>query len=303
MSEAKDLKLIAALFAVAIVWGTTYLGIRVAVHTIPPWFVAGLRQLMASGILLTILLYKRKLKWIGWGHLGRQVILSSLMIVMANGLTTVAEQTIPSGLTSLLNALSPIVVFLGSILAGLQKPNLKGFIGVGVGFSGVTFIFRDGFTALLEPSYKIGIFFLALAILGWACGTIYAKKYAHKSQDIYLDLFYQFLFSAIVQLIFAFVFSKEIEPHQWSLASMVAVAYLGVFGSIVGYFCYNYALKRVSAIQVSILSYFNTVIAIFLGWLILDEKITVDLLIATVLIILGVFIVNYKKREVLKTTH
>lgn len=295
MSQKKDAKLIAALLTVAIVWGTTYLAIRVAVHTIPPWFVACLRQAIASIILLVILLYKQQLKWIGWKQAGYQFTLASLMIVIANGMTTVAEETIPSGLTSLLTALTPIVVFLGSVLVGVQKASLKGFVGVALGFSGVAFIFRDGVGDLLEPNYKMGVIYLSIAILGWAIGTIYAKKSAHKSQNIFLNLFYQFSYAAVVQLVLAWLFSPEIAPQKWSLLGMAAVVYLGVFGSIIGYFCYNYALKRVSATEVSLLSYFNTIIAIFLGWLILNETITFDLLIATVLIIVGVFITNYKK--------
>lgn len=296
MNSKPDLKLIFALITVAVVWGTTYLGIRIAVHTIPPWFVTAMRQGVASLILLIMLWKQNQLRWIGWSSLRRQILLSSLMIIIANGMTTVAEQSIPSGLTSLLNALSPIVVFIGCVLIGLQKLTLKGVIGVVVGFLGVAFIFRDGLGDLLDPDYKTGIVYLAIAISGWATGTIYTKKYTHHSSNIILDLFYQFVFSAVVQLIFAFTFSKTIEPSMWSGESLLAVLYLGVFGSIVGYFCYIYALKRVTATEVSILSYFNTVIALFLGWLVLDEVITFDLLIATVLIIVGVFITNYKKK-------
>lgn len=298
MKPQKDVKLIVALFAIAIVWGTTYLGIRIAVHTIPAWFVAGLRQVVASSLLLGILLFRREFKWIGWKSLGRQVLVASLMIIVANGMTTVAEETIPSGLTSLLTALSPIVVFLGSLIFGLQKPSLRGFIGVIIGFSGVAFIFRDGIGDILDPNYKTGITYLAIAILGWASGTIYTKKYTHKSSNIFLDLFYQFAYAAVAQLIIAAIVSPNTNFNDWSLESLGAIVYLGVFGSVVGFFCYNYALKKVSATEVSILSYFNTIIAIFLGWLVLNETVTYDLLIATVLIILGVFITNYKKKEV-----
>ncbi len=297
MSQKKDVKLIVALFAIAIVWGTTYLGIRIAVHTIPAWFVAGFRQVVASSILLAILLYKREFKWIGWKSFGRQILVASLMIIVANGMTTVAEESIPSGLTSLLTALSPIVVFLGSLIFGLQKPSLKGFVGVIIGFSGVAFIFRDGIGDILDPNYKTGVVYLAIAILGWAAGTIYTKKYTHKSSNIFLDLFYQFAYAAVAQLIIASFVSPTTQFTQWSWQSIAAIVYLGVFGSVVGFFCYNYALKKVSATEVSILSYFNTIIAIFLGWLILNETVTYDLLIATVLIILGVFITNYKKKE------
>lgn len=296
MKPITDLKLIGALVLVAVVWGTTYLGIRVAVHTIPPWFVTAIRQALASMILLAVLLTKKELIWIGWKNLFHQILLSTLMIILANGMTTVAEQSIPSGLTSLLNALSPIVVFLGSVMFGLQKSSLKGFVGVIIGFLGVAFIFRDGLTDLLDPNYQKGVFYIAIAILAWTSGTIYTKKHIISNANIFLNLFYQFSFAAVVQFIFAFLFSDTIEPSTWSFLSLLSVIYLGVFGSVIGYVCYSYALKRVTATEVSILSYFNTIIAIFLGWLILNEVITIDLLIATALIIAGVFITNYKKK-------
>ncbi|MHA4896102.1 DMT family transporter [Pedobacter sp. PWIIR3] len=298
MKKKPDVRLILSLFGVAVVWGTTYLGIRIAVETIPPWFVTAIRQAIASLILLIVLLYKKELKWNGWAHLRRQIFVSVLMIVIANGMTTVAEQSIPSGLTSLLNALNPIIVFIVSVLIGLQRPSIKGFVGVILGFSGVAFIFKDGLADLMNPHYRNGIICLCFAISGWAAGTIYTKKYSYKSSNIFLDLFYQFLFSTFAQLVLAFIFSGDTRVATWSTPSLLAVVYLAVFGSVVGYFCYHYALKKVTATEVSILSYFNTVIALFLGWLILHETITADILIATVLIILGVFITNYKKQDV-----
>jgi drug/metabolite transporter (DMT)-like permease len=295
MKSKLETKLIAALLIVAIVWGTTYLGIRVAVQTIPPWFVTAIRQGIASIILLVILLSNKQLKWIGWKNLTQQMLLSTLMIVLANGMTTLAEQSVPSGLTSLLNALSPIAVFLGSVAFGLEKRTVKGFLGVIIGFIGVAFIFKDGLTDLLDPNYSVGIFCIAIAILAWTSGTIYTKKYVIAGSNILLNLFYQFSFACLVQFVLAFLFSSKIDPSTWSLESFASVVYLGVFGSVVGYVCYSYALKKVTATEVSILSYFNTIIALFLGWLILDEVITIDLLIATALIILGVFITNYRK--------
>ncbi|WP_316794183.1 DMT family transporter [Pedobacter frigoris] len=297
MKQKLDVKLIVSLLAVAIIWGTTYLGIRIAVETIPPWFVAAIRQTIASAILLVILIRRNELSWKGWPYLRRQMILGTLMLVVANGMTTVAEQSIPSGLTSLLNALNPIFVFLGCVLIGLQKPSWKGFLGVIIGFMGVAFIFRDGFSALLDPNYKTGILFLCAAISGWTIGTIYVKKSNQKSDQIFLDLFYQFVFSAIVQFVLAFIFSGDADVSSWTGRSLLAVVYLALFGSVIAFFCYHYALKKVTATEVSVLSYFNTVIALFLGWLILDEVITFDIVIATVLIILGVFITNYKKQK------
>ncbi len=294
--EKTDYKLLASLFVIAVVWGTTYLGIRVAVESIPPWFVASIRQALATLLLLIFLIYKKQLSWIGYDNLKRQLIPALLMIVIANGLTTVAEQTLPSGLTSILCALSPVIIFLGSILFGLQKPNVKGFVGVALGFIGVVFIFKDGLSDILDPNYKTGVLFLSIAISSWSIGIIYSKININKSGDnIALNLFYQFAIAAVIQGVLAFIFSPNPNLSLWSSRSMFAILYLAIFGSVITFFCYHYALKRVTAIQVSILNYINTIIAVFLGWLFLDEVITIDFIIATVLIILGVFVINYNK--------
>lgn len=296
MKSKIDLKLVLALTGVALIWGTTYLGIRVAVSSIPAWYVTAIRQTIASLIILIILIKQKELKWIGWSNLKRQILLSILMVVIANGMTTVAEKTIPSGLTSLINATSPLLVFLGCVFLGIQKASLKGFIGVFIGFLGIVFIFRDGISDLLEPGYRNGILSLVIAVSGWTIGTIYSKKHSGKPQYIFLNLFYQFVFSAVVQLGLALIFSGKADISAWKTESIFAAVYLAIFGSVLGYFCYHYALKKVSASEVSVLTYFNTIIAIFLGWLILNEHVDLDLIVATVLIIAGVFITNYKRK-------
>ncbi|WKL47412.1 EamA family transporter [Flavobacterium pectinovorum] len=297
MRQSLNYKLLFALTAVGIIWGTTFLGIRVAVETIPPWFVTSIRQGLAGLIVMIILLFKKELTWIGWKNLKHQLVPSVLMIVIANGFTTIAEQTLPSGLASVMSALSPVLIFIGGILFGLQKASLRGFIGVIIGFSGVVFIFKDGLGSFLDDNYKHGLMFISLAILAWAAGTIYIKMQAHKPNNIALNLFYQFSMASCIQLVLAFIFSPNPDLSSWSSRSVFAALYLSVFGSVIAFFCYNYALKHVTAVQVSILSYVNTIIAVFLGWLILNERITVDFIIATILIILGVFIINYKKKE------
>lgn len=298
MNPKIDFKLLFCLIIVGVVWGTTYLGIRVAVETIPPWFITSIRQGIAALIVLCILLYKKELSWIGWSNLKMQLIPSLLMLVVANGFTTIAEQSLPSGLTSIMSALSPVIIFIGSILFGLQKISLKGVVGVLLGFLGVVFIFRDGLGAILDPNYKTGILFLSIAILSWSAGTVYSKKHIHKSNNISLNLLYQFSIASIVQFVLAFIFSSDTDVSLWSFRSLVALIYLAIFGSVLAFFCYHYALKRVTAVQVSILNYINTIIAVFLGWLMLDEVITSDFIVATALIILGVFIINYKKKDI-----
>lgn len=296
MTKKADVRLLLSLLTVAVVWGTTYLGIRVAVETIQPWYVTSIRQGIAALLIFIYLLYQKQFQWIGWANFVLQMIPALMMIVIANGFTTIAEQTLPSGLTSILSALSPLVVYLSSSGIGIQKFTLKGLIGVLVGFVGVVFIFKDGLDDILDPNYKTGILFLSIAILSWSLGTVYTKYHSSKVSNISLNLFYQFSIAAIVQLFLAKIFHPNVDMSLWSFRSILAVGYLAVFGSVLAFFCYYYAIKRVSAIEVSVLNYVNTIIAVFLGWLLLDEVITIDFIIATGLIILGVFITNYRKK-------
>ena len=290
----KDPKLIFAILTVAFVWGTTFLGIRIAVETIPPWFVAGIRQFLAAALVAIILISTKELKWIGWKNFRIQIILSILMLIIANGMTTVAEENLSSSLASLISATSPLFIFIFSIFFNLEKFSFRGIIGVTLGFSGILLIFKDGLEDLLNLEYRMGVIFMFFAILGWAMGSIYSKKINHKSQNISLNLFYQFSFAGIVQIIFGFFFSNEINVEAWSLKSVIATVYLAVFGSLIAFYAFHYALKKISPTQISLLSYVNTIIAIFLGWLILDEKISAAFITATLLIICGVFITNYK---------
>lgn len=295
----KDYKLTLAILTVAIVWGTTFLSIRVAVETIPAWFVAGIRQFLAALIMLMILLYRRQFYWIGWKNLGYQLIFSSLMLITANGLTTVAEETLTSSLTSLISATSPIIVFLGSVGLGLQKFTIRALVGVLMCFGGITFIFWDGIHELANQEYRFGIFLLFCGILGWASGTIFTKKMNIQSRNISLNLFYQFAFAGIIQIIFAFLFTDDYHFENWSVKSVSAMLYLALFGSVAAFFAYHYALTKVSPVQVSILAYVNTIISIFLSWLILNEEISAKFVTAAILIILGVFVINYN-REMFK---
>lgn len=287
-------KTIIAILIVALVWGTTFLGIKIGVETVPPWFVAGFRQLLASLILLPFLIFTKNLKWIGWKNFKIQLTLSSLLLIGANGLTTVAEKNLTSSLASLISALSPVFIFIGSMIIGMEKFTIRTLIGLLMGFFGVVFIFWDGLRELANPDYRNGLIVMILALLCWASGTIYTKKLHVQNNNLFLNLFYQFAGAGIVQLILAFTFSDTIDVSAWSVKSISAIVYLGIFGSVLAFYAYNYLLKTLLPTQVSILSYVNTIISIFLSWLILGETISEKFIIATFLIISGVFIINYR---------
>lgn len=221
------------------------------------------------------------------------------MLIGANGLTTVAEENLTSSLTSLISALSPVFIFIASMAIGMEKFTYRTMIGLLMGFFGVLFIFWDGINDLMNPDYRLGLLILIIALMCWGLGTIYTKKINVENNNLFLNLFYQFAWAGIIQLIFAFSFSETIDTSTWSVKSISAIIYLAVFGSVLAFFSYHYLLRTLLPTQVSILSYVNTIISIFLSWLILGETISAKFIIATACIIGGVFIINYKP-EMLK---
>ena len=296
MNQNTDYKLIFCLIAVGLIWGTTFLSIGIAIETIPPWYSTSIRNFIAAFIVFIILIFRKEFRWIGMKSYLQQAVLAILMLVFSNGFTTIAEQTLPTGLTSIICAINPVMVFLLSIFFKIQKPTLQGFLGVFVGFCGVLFIFKDGLGDILNADYKTGVAFLTFAIFSWALGTIYVKKFGNNSNTISLNIFYQFMTAAVIQIVLANCLYSDSNYQNWSQKSIFAVIYLAIFGSVLALFSYQYALKKVAPIQVSILSYVNTIIAVFLGWYTNDEVIKKEFVIATLLIIFGVYIINFKKK-------
>ena len=258
-------KLILAIITVAIVWGTTFLTTKIAVETIPAWFVASLRQSLAALILLPILLFRKELQWIGWKNFKIQIILASLMLIGANGLTTLAQETLNSSLSSLLTALSPVMIYIISLIIGVQKYQFKSLVGIFLGLLGVGIIFSDGLEDLANPQYLKGIIILFTGITSWSLGTVYTKKIKPESNNILLNLFYQFSFAGLVQMGIAFAKVPNPNFENWSLNGILGIAYLGIFGSVITFFSYHYILTKLLPTQASMLSYVNTIIAIFLS--------------------------------------
>jgi len=288
-------KLYLALFCVAFFWGTTFLGIRIGIETIPPFLLAGIRNLISGFIIFFYLLFQRKLEPINPRQFLRAFILSIMMIVLANGLTTYSEKYITSGLASLISTLSPFFVLILNLILGNEKLSIKTTLGILLGMFGIFLIYQNSLSDLLNPEYRQGVFAILIAVLMWAIGTIITKKGSENSLTMLMNVSVQMIIAGIILTAIQFILTPTISTESWSLRSVLAMVYLAVFGSVVGYVAYSYLITQMSSTKVSVLSYVNVVVALFLGWLILDETITSRIIIAASLIIGGVFIVNYKK--------
>ena len=296
MLQKPNLKLIISLFSIAFFWGTTYLGMRIGVETIPPILVTSLRNILAGSILLSYLLLSGKFERMAWPRLRRNLIIAFMMIVLANGLTTFAEKYISSGLAALISTLSPLCVLLINLGLGHEKFSLKIILGVSLAICGIFLIYQNNLADLFNPEYRIGIMAILFAVLMWSSGTVFTKHNSTHPGNMFMNLCAQMLFAGIFMLILQFIIQPDIKLDTWSLRSSFAVIYLAIFGSVIGYVAYNYALSQLPSTKVSIITYANVVVALLLGWLILDEKLTLKIIMAAVLIISGVVVANYRKR-------
>ncbi len=217
------------------------------------------------------------------------------MIVLANGLTTYSEKYITSGLASLISTLSPFCVLVLNLALGYEKLSVKTVIGILLGMLGIFLIYQSSLTDLLIPEYRQGIFAILLAILAWATGTIIMKKGSDKSLTMMMNICVQMMIAGVVLTSIQFYITPNISTENWSSRSICAMIYLAIFGSVVGYVAFSYLISQMPSTKVTVLSYVNVVVALFLGWLILGEIITARIITATILIISGVVIVNYKK--------
>ena len=219
------------------------------------------------------------------------------MIVLANGLTTYAEKYITSGLASLISTLNPFFVLMLNLILGYEKLSVKTIIGIVLGMFGIFLIYQNSIADLLIPEYRQGIFAILLAIIAWAVGTIITKKGSANSLTMLMNVCVQMLIAGVVLTLIQLYITPTISTENWSSRSVIAMIYLALFGSVVGYVAFSYLISQLPSTKVTVLSYVNLVVALFLGWLILDEVITTRIILAATLIISGVFIVNYKRAK------
>jgi drug/metabolite transporter (DMT)-like permease len=287
---SENTKAIIAWLNVCVIWGTTYLVIRIGVGHLPPMLFAGIRWVIAGGVFIAVL------KWRGKAlpkanEIVHLAIVGLALLGFANGLVVWAEQWIPSGLTALLLTTVPFfMVGLESLLPKGPKLNATILTGLLMGLAGVCLIFWEDIKYLSDSDNLIGVFALLGAVFFWSLGSLYSK---------YVKVDVHPLMGASVQMLVAGIFLSvigisigELPRLSFEINGLLSLAYLIVFGSFVGYASYIYALAKLPLSLVSTFAYINPVIALFLGWIILDEKLNFQIAVAAAIIIAGVFIVK-----------
>jgi drug/metabolite transporter (DMT)-like permease len=279
-----------AWIAICIIWGTTYLAIRVGVAELPPMLFAGVRWI-AAGVILLILLNLRGRSLPRAKDLKQLAIVGILLLGIANGLVVVAEQWLPSGLTALIISTLPFwMVGLEFISAKGPKINLFIIIGLLLGIVGTVIIFTRDLDITVDFNIFLGGLCLLGAVISWSFGSIY-WKYKHVDVDPFMGASVQMLIAGILQTALGFILGEH-NVFELTQTGFFALGYLIVFGSIFGYASYIYAVKHLPLSLLSTYAYINPVIALLLGWYILSEPLTITVIIAAALIFGGVVLVK-----------
>jgi drug/metabolite transporter (DMT)-like permease len=284
-----------ALVAVCFFWGTTYLGIRMSLETFPPLTLVCLRYLL-SGSLLLLFARARGLYLPRGRELADACFSGFLTLGIGNGALVFSEVLIPSGIAGLIVSISPFwMVGAEALLPGGERLHAPTIGGMMVGLAGAALLFTpDAGTHGIDRNLLLGFLILQVGNAGWSFGSIYQRRKAGKAHPVVAGGVQQ-LAAALILLPFALAISQA--PLHWSVRGVSAILYLVIFGSLVGYSAYVYALDRLPVAIVSIYPYANAVVAVFLGWLFYREPFGRRELVAMALIFAGVWVVKRYARK------
>ncbi|MDP4265312.1 MAG: EamA family transporter [Bacteroidota bacterium] len=294
----KDLhKAYFALGIVSFFWGTTYIASRVGAQHMPGLFVSGIRQFLSGSILVSFFLLRgRQLP--NWDVLKRISVQSIFLLCIANGLLTWSVEYISGGLAAIIAALVPLFIALFTVwLSKCAKITRWMLIGLVIGFAGVLTIFYDYLGQLQHRSFLLGVILAILSTLSWSFGTVYTSK-QKPPVDILFNVGLQMLIAGIVVLTVCAITGKYVNPADIGQSSWLALSYLVVFGSLVAYSAYVFVIGKLPPTQVSIYAYINPIVAVVLGWLLLSEKMNVNMIIGTIITLTGVYVVNREFKKV-----
>ncbi|HYL26888.1 MAG TPA: EamA family transporter [Candidatus Nitrosotalea sp.] len=276
-----------SLVAVYLIWGSTYLGIRVAVTTIPPYLMTGVRYVIAGGLLLAIQWFaaKEKPPLPSRRSLVPIVVTAVLLIVVGNGMLCVVETRVESGTSALLIATTPIWMLLIDAFLARKMPALPAIVGVALGTAGIATLVGRG-------SGHVNLLFASLLILGsisWAAGSIYARGKDHGPLTASLEM----LAGGAISLLVAVALGQASHLNVAAIApaSLWGMLWLITAGAMVAYSAFAYAVRTLPTATVATYAYVNPVVAVILGALILREPVTWNVLLGGAAVVASVIVI------------
>jgi drug/metabolite transporter (DMT)-like permease len=288
-----------AFVSIYTIWGSTYLGIRFAIQSIPPFLMAGIRFIIAGGVILSWAAAKG-IPPANWANWRGAAIVGGLLLLGGNGGVTWAEQTVPSSLAAVLITTVPIWMVIVELFEKDRKlPTSHVIIGLIVGFAGVVFLVGPTGYAGGSSLNLLGAAVIILAGLSWAIGSVYSKHTPQpKSQ---LQATGMEMFAGGILLTVAALVTGEwagFQPSQVSTISLIALVYLTIFGSIITFTAYVWLLNKTTIARVSTYAYVNPIVAVSLGVALAGEQLTLRTLLASAVIVVAVFvIITFKEKH------
>lgn len=283
-----------ALAFVCVVWGTTYLAIRICLETVPPLFMGGLRFSVAGILLIAVLgsRGKRLPSVRAWPSLA---LLGALMLGCGNGGVVWAEQTVPSGLTAVLVAMSPFWMVGFDAVAHPRVPlTARRVLGLVIGFSGIVLLVWPELHVTGGRGFIVGVVAAQIACVGWALGSMYSRRRGHaeaKDENVLATAAFQMLFGGLCLLVVGLGIG-EAPRLAFNPRTALALGYLIVFGAVGGFTAYAYALKHLPVATVSLYAYVNPLIAVLLGTVILKEPLSPRLAVVATVVLVGIGLVK-----------
>lgn len=280
-----------ALLVIYIVWGSTYLGMRVVVETIPPLLSGGIRFSVSAALMGAILVIRHGpgVLRVSRPEMMGSFLIGVLLLGIGNGMVLLGERDVPSGLAALIVGVVPLVVLVIRRLMGDRIERIQ-IVGVAGGMVGLVILVAPlGLAGDVAP---IGIMFLLASTIAWSYGSIISSR-IQTPRDAFVSTFYQFIAGALFAMIAATLAGEldGVDPSSWSVRSLVALGYLITFGSLFAFSTYTWLLQRAPISRIATYAYVNPVVAVALGWLILGEAITVTMVIGAAMILASVALI------------
>lgn len=288
--RGKRFKAFVALGLVCFFWGTTWIASKEGVRHMPALQLAGIRQL-AGGVLYLIFFMSKGRIWPRGREWRTILVLSFLNFMLSNALSTWGVKYISAGLGSIIGATFPLWMVVIGLLSNKKSIPAKAIIGFILGFVGICVIFYEHLHDFLNTDFLIGIFLSLAATWSWAFGTIYTKQQA-KAFNPYFSLGLQMAISGLVILMICEPANISVPLRNIPWQSWAAIIYLVIFSSVISFVAYLYALQHLSAEQTSVYAYINPIVAVTLGGIFFDEKLTFFIVAGGVITLCGVYVIN-----------
>lgn len=285
---------ILALCWVSFFWGTTWIASKEGVKYMPALQLAAIRQFLGATLYLSYFLFK-KTTWPKGKQWKTIFILSILNFVLSNGLSTWGVKYISSGLGAIIGALVPLWVVIISLFRGEKLVKLA-IVGLVVGFAGVCVIFYEHLSDFLIFDFRFGIIISIISTLTWAFATLYTKKKA-ASFNPYFSLGIQMFISSILLFAYLGATGSAVSLSSIPMISWISIGYLVLFGSVLTFIAFIYALQHLPAEINSIYAYINPIIAVLLGAYIFGEPLTFSIAVGGIVTLFGLYLVNQSIRK------